>query len=517
MNKHLYLAILLLGAPALALAEAVDYMEFRTVQPLPVLTVTSDGQTYTSASSNGPLVFRTEAKAKCNKGFKAAFASVTLDVNASNVGANLAAYVDLDAPNGNAMTWSSNWKPMNVSWNPNSAVRNQAVQACNAELQKRVQAGQNARDVLGKGFSTTIDPYYLGFNFACNDYGLLRFSRHTYKDAVIQVQCAAHSFPAPKPQVPSGGGGGFKPALQLTDLDLDATPNNYKGACPKNIPFHGTISTNGAGGEVQYRFLKDGQPQSPYQKLVLKNGEKTGQVSYMLQATAPAQQPQQPQQPLGIQGQNNGVQLNNLPGLAQQVPKIELEARNGQQVLKIQAQYSYTCELPQLQVGILKPAKPGDSGNAGKPDVTSRVGMTIASHSAPWGGVINVGAADASQTTPRGCRFRMAYDVVNIGTAASGPFVSRLFDGGGPAIHTQGGMNLDAGQSAKASGTILLAPGSHLLRASLDDVKQVDESNEGNNLFRITVNVADDCGQGSPGRPGTPPRGGGPRPAPGPQ
>src|SRR5690606_33881769 len=151
--------------------------------------------------------------------------------------------------------------------------------------------------------------------------------------------------------------------------------------------------------------------------------------------------------------------------------------------------YNVQCTKP-LSVQVATSPTP-----TGKPDILSQGGLTLGNVYGAWGSTMNVAATAASRQRSGQCSFRMKYPVSNAGTQATGKFDSVLRTGN-TVLHTQKGMALAKGQSANASGSIWLANGTHILIARLDDGADVAESNEGNNVYRIQVNVRG-CGEGA--------------------
>jgi len=102
------------------------------------------------------------------------------------------------------------------------------------------------------------------------------------------------------------------------------------------------------------------------------------------------------------------MQPNPQLGLAP-TETIELQVRYQQRTRSASASYVVNCQAlaPIVAVPVTPP------GAAALPDLTSHQGMSIGQQSAPWGGVINLSEADAAANTPRGCQFRMKYDVAN--------------------------------------------------------------------------------------------------------
>ncbi|MBB5203625.1 hypothetical protein HNQ51_000918 [Inhella inkyongensis] len=520
-NRCAWLALAMgFTAPAWA-ALGVDYAQLNMGAP-PVLTVQGDAKGWSQASP-AVLRFGAQARGKCAWGYRSTFVSVTLDSNGQYNGGRLASVILKDEPKSKDMTWSSDWRPVELNWSPSAKMRDLAVQACQSHLNQRVQAGQSAAAVLAQGHQTSLTVAQLGLHFSCDDYGITGGKEEVWRDAPVAVQCAPVNLPPPQPAVPVPGPAQFKPALQLTLVKLSANPENYQGPCPKDIPFTGRISSNGAGGELSYRFLRDGVPQSAFQPLQLAVGQGSAEVQYTL--TAQPQQQAAPAQPQGIQAQNAVVQ----PLGVKKVPRIVLEVKSGGQQLSDEANYSFSCTAPPPRQEV--PAAP-----AAKPDLSHGAGIQLGNQQVAWGGQVQLDAAQASGVSPHGCTFRIAYEVQNAGAAPAVGFSSRLFDPQA-VLHHQDGMQLAAAASTKVSGSITLAPGDYMLRAFVDALSQVDEAQEGNNVQRVAVKVLPNCGgarppqgqmpsqspawpqanpqPGMPGMPGMPPRPGAPASQPG--
>ena len=494
---------LLLAVPAHA--KKIEYVDMAVRSPLPELTVTGQNGSYDQVSGNGSLTFNAEAKGRCT--WANAYKIITYRLTDSPAQFQYVSdgltwkYVSDDDANRDR-TWSSSMKPIAINWSPNQNVRNAAVQACNAQ-----QQGKG-----GQAFSLTLnDQVWSQFSFQCSDlagkYGVLVDSRTIIKPHPIKVNCAALAAPVPKPALPSAATLQAQP-MTIGNVLVSAEPKNYQGVCPANVTFKGSIHTSGNGGTLSYRFVNNDQPLSPWQQLVVPAGKQVSQVSAQHQMDGPSGQGQSPQAPKGFQGmgkQGNGMQPKPQLGLAP-TETIKLEVQYQQQNRAATDSYVINCQTPKLVVA--KPALP--PAESLLPDLTSRQGITIGQQSSPWGGVITLTEADISANTPRGCQFRMKYDVVNIGKADVLAASSRLSATG--QLHLAKGLDIGQGQSRNASGNIFLKSGNYLLRADIDHSKQIAESNEGNNTFRITVNVPETCGVENasgrstdrPSRPGRP-------------
>lgn len=124
------------------------------------------------------------------------------------------------------------------------------------------------------------------------------------------------------------------------------------------------------------------------------------------------------------------------------------------------------------------------------PDITSRRGIKIGGKFAPWGGRIHLTKKNAIRPVYNGrCAFDVIYNQRNIGAAATHPaFVNRLRSGS-TVVSQQTALHLKAGEVQTIHTQAYLRPGDQVVSLSLDEGRQVHESNEGNNRFRVVVDV----------------------------
>jgi hypothetical protein len=155
-------------------------------------------------------------------------------------------------------------------------------------------------------------------------------------------------------------------------------------------------------------------------------------------------------------------------------------------------QYPYAC--PQNPVG-----------GPGKPDITSKKGITLGGavggaggKFVAWGGTVQLTGADSSLPKANGqCTFNASYDMENIGGAATSPaFLNRLKSDAN-VVAVNSGLALNAAETKQINPQPYLTPGKHVLSLHLDDDHQVAESNEGNNDFRIVYVLDAKCGAAS--------------------
>jgi len=128
------------------------------------------------------------------------------------------------------------------------------------------------------------------------------------------------------------------------------------------------------------------------------------------------------------------------------------------------------------------------------PDITSHKGPRIGGKFVAWGGAVTLGRSNAKRVASNGaCVFEVSYQMSNDGKVATKPaFINRLRDGRMlSAVNSN--LHLNAGETKTLLTEPTLISGNHTFSVSLDDGRAVSESNEGNNLFRVMVNVDKTC------------------------
>lgn len=140
------------------------------------------------------------------------------------------------------------------------------------------------------------------------------------------------------------------------------------------------------------------------------------------------------------------------------------------------------------------PPNPGQA--APLPDLVSAPFIIIAGKNVSWGTGTSVEARQARATAGGICEFPVQHNVRNIGKAASGPFQT-TFGAGTPA----GGFrrqwpSIGPGQTSTQTDLLRLRPGTNTLTLHIDPAHQVRESNEGNNHYRVTIQVNGRCEPG---------------------
>ena len=152
------------------------------------------------------------------------------------------------------------------------------------------------------------------------------------------------------------------------------------------------------------------------------------------------------------------------------------------------------------------------------PDITAEPALTIGGQRASWGRTVTVAAADAQRSANGVCSFPVSYAVRNAGGPVPGPFSSTLAGSLAPTPTTRTWPALGQKAIVNQSDTVGLKPGRNILTLTLDQRNQVKESNENNNVFRLTVTLTGECGTARVQPPTqilkqpTPPSGSAPKP-----
>lgn len=123
------------------------------------------------------------------------------------------------------------------------------------------------------------------------------------------------------------------------------------------------------------------------------------------------------------------------------------------------------------------------------PDINAPNGITIAGHSAPWGGAITLSASDAFLVSGGTCAFNISYDLKNSGMAPTAPPFKNRLRRDSTVVSIQSNLSLAAGETRTIATQAYLTSGNHVLGLFMDNDFAVAESNEGNNIRRIKIKV----------------------------
>ena len=152
---------------------------------------------------------------------------------------------------------------------------------------------------------------------------------------------------------------------------------------------------------------------------------------------------------------------------------------------------SKTIEVPV----VAKQETATPASGAGLPDITSGPRVTVAGkYPVVWGQGISVSSAEARKVESGVCLFALTHETRNTGNATTGAFSRRWQSTQNPIVFTDTYPPIVAGGSVERTDTLPLRPGVNVLTLELDNLDQVKESNEHNNLFKVTITVTGNCG-----------------------
>jgi hypothetical protein len=322
-------------------AKFIDHMDLELLSP-PTIQVSGDAQGWQAASGD-PLGFHAQAKGRCSWGKRLYMVGTTLRRQAGGNGDLLDHETLIEAPGNQNRTWSSNWKPVALSWTPDASMRESAVQACQQALQAREQQGEPRRQVLKQGLSTKVAGPSFGFHFFCADFGLASEKQDRYRNTEVAVRCQPVDLPDPSAAVPTPKQ--VVPTQEIKHVSLAVTPAQHNGPCPVTLQLRGVVHHHPTGGQVTHRFLYNGQALGPFQPLLLNSQgtstpvERSHVVAPPLAASPGAVSAAKAFQPAAVPAQ---------PPLLQLAPtqKVVLEVRHGPRLLQAEAMVSVQCKAP---------------------------------------------------------------------------------------------------------------------------------------------------------------------------
>ena len=469
-------ALALAGTMSCAFAESfpsygISMLDHERAGATPVMKVTANGDKYNKASS-ASITFKMKSKGRCQSLHSIGKTSVSLQKNINGLYNDvvLKDIIAIKKKTINQKTWSNSWLQQSMTISPKSFLKDKAIKACNNALGKELLKGKSKEDVLKRGLLTKINVLTSKAIMRCHGPSSnTGHPRNVEVDQPVTVQCdkyIALTTPTP-PKAPPRA----IPKLELTYVDIALNKTKHVGTCPVNLKATAMVKTNKVAGDFDYRFLIDGKPASNWKKAQAKKGIPTVKFfhNFVHKASKAAG---------GNQGNFKAQNTTH---------KINIQIKNGNKTLSDFKDYSVDCKTPKIAKLV----------KAEKPDLTSRKGITIGGQSSHWGGSLNLAMSDTLSTSPRGCKVRFKYDVLNLGSKNVKPATNRLRIGN-KSIHSISNFKLNKNQSKNVSGQILLPQGNYDLFARIDESKNVDEKKENNNTFKVRVNVPEQCGGKTP-------------------
>jgi len=128
-----------------------------------------------------------------------------------------------------------------------------------------------------------------------------------------------------------------------------------------------------------------------------------------------------------------------------------------------------------------------------QPDLTATNQVGIGGIAGFWNGTLTVDAGQARSRNNRVCEFAISYGIQNTGKSPAGTFRTSLFNGSVPGPKTRIWASLPVQGSKIETDILSFKTGVNSLQLTIDDMGQIQESNEGNNLFRMNVTVKGNC------------------------
>ncbi len=358
-------------------------------------------------------------------------------------------------------------------------------------LQKHVEEGGDKLEFL-RNNQVIVVPAYLSLRAGC-------WSSYDHRAYDVKPVSIALSYKGDKTlkystTIETADNNAVKLPLYVKDVDIKVTPTVSTGQCPRKLPAKASITFNRAPANTRpykLRFLEDGKPVTAWQEYGLRK-RSTASITHNILVEENKQKGNGNQKKLGkASGSKSQVALN-VPQVIKNKSTVAIEVKaDGKSSRMAVAQYEAKCLKP------LKMKQDMADQKSDKPDLTSRSGIMIGSKTSAWGGKLVLEKSDFTAVTPRGCKARFKYGVVNIGKADAAGFNSRLRING-KSGHLQLVMQVNKGSAKNVSGTLLLPAGTYPLTVSIDDAKTVAEIKENNNVFKVKVTVPAICGGGSP-------------------
>jgi hypothetical protein len=135
------------------------------------------------------------------------------------------------------------------------------------------------------------------------------------------------------------------------------------------------------------------------------------------------------------------------------------------------------------------------------PDIASDSGIVVGTKAVQWGGIVAVSASEARRVHDGQCEFAIRHTARNAGASSAGPFGRRWTNSNVGGAWGMTYPSIPPNGTVERVDTLPLKPGRNTLYLTLDSGNAVTESNEGNNLYRISVDLSGACGPTSTSTP----------------
>jgi hypothetical protein len=148
-----------------------------------------------------------------------------------------------------------------------------------------------------------------------------------------------------------------------------------------------------------------------------------------------------------------------------------------------------------------QPPAPAATATATLADIASNADIAIGAKPAQWGGIVMVNASEARRVHDGVCEYAVRHAARNAGLAAAGAFGRRWTNSNVGGTWEMSYPPIQANGTVERVDTLPLKPGRNVLYLTLDPGNAVAESDENNNLYRVAVDVAGECGASSTSGP----------------
>ena len=470
--------------------------------PVPVLDVWHNGESYDRLSVDAQVLFGFDYDVECRGATKIHDLSLWVNDNARS---SPIAYFQKHHPIWTKPVISSMSKVSSTggaAWlgGPVPApLAAAAVSACNAHVEARIAVGKTRAQALAEDRTlgwAEVTPALSGVvKTQCSNDG--QMDHHAYQNLRISYRCHGASGGAPQPGLP-GAGGVAAPGL-IQRVTATATPSEYEGICPTTVFFEGAVETTKTKFPLQLRWSHQGAL-GPI-KTMATDSQRIARATLTLHV-GPAPVPAQtrddapdikaapakgggPNQPPAHGYANNDsdtagwMKLLALPQGASDWTKAAASAP---------VTYRVTCR-PDDSASKPDRAAPKPGRSPTQPDLVPGDAISIGAKTTLWGGSLAVSPEDASERQGGRCRFRLAFAVANVGTAAAGASVATL-RASGSLLHEAAVPVLATGKLARLDTVVSLTDGEYLVVLDTDSGRTVSEEDEGNNAAKLRLWVS---------------------------
>lgn len=304
----------------------------------------------------------------------------------------------------------------------------------------------------------------------------------------VNYKCKAQPLKPPAPSV--------EKQLVINSIALKTPFKNYTGQCPKKVTFSGNIQTNGANKNLRYRFNNHSKVSTSWKSFnSIKNNYK---VNHSVTLEDIKEIPN-PLNSLNSLNQPNKGGMSFQSKKIKENPFLELEVKNlkTNKIHKVKEKYNFKC------VERLKTAPQKQKQHL--PDLVVLGNTVKLANKLVKGNNKNlslvIGTEQAISKKNGLCKFRMSYDIKNIGNASSKQVFTNQVKNNTTSLLISPAAQLASNKTKSINGIITLKPGKHIFSIKTDHAYKIKESDENNNLMRLAVELKGSCGAQSKTHP----------------